>query len=391
MVLLGKYDTILKVKKEYPKKIQEEQTHHRHFSKYVIIYLFSIFIILGISYIVYYQTVLSFESVLQNDFFILKKQYTNVFHPIIPKNVISSSSLEGTFSLENTVYNYGILKEKGKIQLELSNQENYLYSKITSQDYSLKLEKFSSYGLVFEQDILYQDLIFRLKEKISQIKSAKNLYLEGNIPIVEFAFSLNEKDINDVLGSNILKDQYNIIVTIKNNALTNEFISFKSAITNQKTGQRSILEYKDKEMIYEVNKAKTYRFNIKNKEKDFQLRIYKNGELYSTFLGESSKYQYTYSYQVINKVYNLKFMIQEEKGGYSYELNSSIEKEGVTTEKAVKAVLRNGQNDLLEESTAKRRNYQNLSQEEKEKFQNALKDFLSPLENLIHYYKNDIQ
>lgn len=387
---MGKYDTILKVKKEYPKKIQEEQTHHRHFSKYVIIYLFSIFLILGISYIVYYQTVLSFESVLQNDFFILKKQYTNVFHPIIPKNVISSSSLEGTFSLENTVYNYGILKEKGKIQLELANQENYLYSKITSQDYSLKLEKFSSYGLVFEQDILYQDLISRLKGKISQIKSAKNLYLEGNIPIVEFAFSLNEKDINDVLGSNILKDQYNIIVTIKNNALTNEFISFKSAITNQKTGQRSILEYKDKEMIYEVNKAKTYRFNIKNKKKDFQLRIYKNGELYSTFLGESSKYQYTYSYQVINKVYNLKFMIQEEKGGYSYELNSSIEKEGVTTEKAVKAVLRNGQNDLLEESTAKRRNYQNLSQEEKEKFQNALKDFLSPLENLIHYYKNDI-
>lgn len=388
---MGKYDTILKVKKEYPKKIQEEQTHHRHFSKYVIIYLFSIFLILGISYIVYYQTVLSFESVLQNDFFILKKQYTNVFHPIIPKNVISSSSLEGTFSLENTVYNYGILKEKGKIQLELSNQENYLYSKITSQDYSLKLEKFSSYGLVFEQDILYQDLISRLKEKISQIKSAKNLYLEGNIPIVEFAFSLNEKDINDVLGSNILKDQYNIIVTIKNNALTNEFISFKSAITNQKTGQRSILEYKDKEMIYEVNKAKTYRFNIKNKKKDFQLRIYKNGELYSTFLGESSKYQYTYSYQVINKVYNLKFMIQEEKGGYSYELNSSIEKEGVTTEKTVKAVLRNGQNDLLEESTAKRRNYQNLSQEEKERFQNVLKDFLSPLENLIHYYKNDIQ
>lgn len=388
---MGKYDTILKVKKEYPKKIQEEQTHHRHFSKYVIIYLFSIFLILGISYIVYYQTVLSFESVLQNDFFILKKQYTNVFHPIIPKNVISSSSLEGTLSLENTVYNYGILKEKGKIQLELSNQENYLYSKITSQDYSLKLEKFSSYGLVFEQDILYQDLISRLKEKISQIKSAKNLYLEGNIPIVEFAFSLNEKDINDVLGSNILKDQYNIIVTIKNNALTNEFISFKSAITNQKTGQRSILEYKDKEMIYEVNKAKTYRFNIKNKEKDFQLRIYKNGELYSTFLGESSKYQYTYSYQVINKVYNLKFMIQEEKGGYSYELNSSIEKEGVTTEKTVKAVLRNGQNDLLEESTAKRRNYQNLSQEEKERFQNVLKDFLSPLEDLIHYYKNDIQ
>ena len=388
---MGKYDTILKVKKEYPKKIQEEQTHHRHFSKYVIIYLFSIFLILGISYIVYYQTVLSFESVLQNDFFILKKQYTNVFHPIIPKNVISSSSLEGTLSLENTVYNYGILKEKGKIQLELSNQENYLYSKITSQDYSLKLEKFSSYGLVFEQDILYQDLISRLKAKISQIKSAKNLYLEGNIPIVEFAFSLNEKDINDVLGSNILKDQYNIIVTIKNNALTNEFISFKSAITNQKTGQRSILEYKDKEMIYEVNKAKTYRFNIKNKKKDFQLRIYKNGELYSTFLGESSKYQYTYSYQVINKVYNLKFMIQEEKGGYSYELNSSIEKEGVTTEKTVKAVLRNGQNDLLEESTAKRRNYQNLSQEEKEKFQNVLKDFLSPLEDLIHYYKNDIQ
>lgn len=388
---MGKYDAILKVKKEYSKKIQEEQTHHSHFSKYVIIYLFSIFLILGISYIVYYQTVLSFESVLQNDFFILKKQYNNVFHPIIPKNVISSSSLEGTISLENTVYNYGILKEKGKIQLELSNQENYLYSKITSQDYSLKLEKFSPYGLVFDQDILYQDLISRLKEKISQIKSAKNLYLEGNIPIVEFAFSLNEKDINDVLGSNILKDQYNIIVTIKNNALTNEFISFKSAITNQKTGQRSILEYKDKEMIYEVNKAKTYRFNIKNKKKDFQLRIYKNGELYSTFLGKSSKYQYTYSYQVINKVYNLNFMIQEEKGGYSYELNSSIEKEGVTTEKTVKAVLRNGQNDLLEESTAKRRNYQNLSQEEKEKFQNALKDFLSPLEDLIHYYKNDIQ
>lgn len=388
---MGKYDAILKVKKEYSKKIQEEQTHHSHFSKYVIIYLFFIFLILGISYIVYYQTVLSFENVLQNDFFILKKQYNNVLNPIIPKNVISSSSLEGTISLENTVYNYGVLKEKGKIQLELSNQENYLYSKITSQDYSLKLEKFSPYGLVFEQDILYQDLISQLKEKISQIKSAKNLYLEGNIPIVEFAFSLNEKDINDVLGSNILKDQYNIIVTIKNNALTNEFISFKSAITNQKTGQRSILEYKDKEMIYEVNKAKTYRFNIKNKKKDFQLRIYKNGELYSTFLGKSSKYQYTYSYQVINKVYNLNFMIQEEKGGYSYELNSSIEKEGVTTEKTVKAVLRNGQNDLLEESTAKRRNYQNLSQEEKEKFQNALKDFLSPLENLIHYYKNDIQ
>ena len=83
-------------------------------------------------------------------------------------------------------------------------------------------------------------------------------------------------------------------------------------------------------------------------------------------------------------------IIQEEKGGYSYSLNSSIEKEGETTEKTVKAVLRNGKNDLLEESGAKRINYQNLTSSEKEDFQKKLREFLSPLEKLVHYYKSDI-
>ena len=373
---MGKYDAILKEKKVY----QDPQVHHSKYTKYVIIYFFSIFLVLGISYFVYYRTVLSFEQVLQNDFSILKKQYANVFTSIIPKNVASSSSLEGTITLEDSVYNYGILREENGLQLDLSNQDNY----------SLELGSFSRYGVVYSQDLLYQDFVSRLKKKISEIKAIKNLYLEGNVPIVEFSFSLSEKDINDVLGSNYLKDKYNIIVTIKNNALTNEIISLKSAITNQENGQRSILEYKDKEIVYEVSKAKKYRLVMENKKKNFQLRIYENGELYSIFSGEASSYRYCYSYQVINKVYNLQLIIQEEKGGYSYSLNSSIEKEGETTEKTVKAVLRNGKNDLLEESDAKRINYQNLTSSEKEDFQKKLKEFLSPLEKLIHYYKNDI-
>ena len=383
---MGKYDAILKEKKVY----QDPQVHHSKYTKYVIIYIFSIFLVLGISYFVYYRTVLSFEQVLQSDFVALKKQYANVFTSIIPKNVASSSSLEGAITLEDSVYNYGILREENGLQLELSNQDNYLYSKITSQDYSLELGSFSRYGVVYSQDLLYQDFVSRLKKKISDIKAIKNLYLEGNVPIVEFSFSLSEKDINDILGSNYLKDKYNIIVTIKNNALTNEAVSVKCAITNQGNGLRSILEYKDKEIVYEVSKAKKYRLNMENKKKNFQLRIYENGELYSVFSGEASSYRYCYSYQVINKVYNLQLIIQEEKGGYSYSLNSSIEKDGETTEKTVKAVLRNGKNDLLEESDAKRINYQNLTSSEKDDFQKKLKEFLSPLEKLVHYYKNDI-
>lgn len=383
---MGKYDAILKEKKVY----QDPQVHHSKYTKYVIIYFFSIFLVLGISYFIYYRTVLSFEQVLQNDFSVLKKQYANVFTSIIPKNVVSSSSLEGTIILEDSVYNYGILKEENGLQLELSNQDNYLYSKITSQDYSLELGSFSRYGVVYSQDLLYEDFVSRLKKKILEIKEIKSLYLEGNVPIVEFSFSLNEKDINDILGSNYLKDKYNIIVTIKNNALTNEIVSLKCAITNQENGSRSILEYKDKEIVYEVSKAKKYRLVMENKKKNFQLRIYENGELYSIFSGESSSYRYCYSYQVINKVYNLQLIIQEEKGGYSYSLNSSIEKNGETTEKTVKAVLRNGKNSLLEESDAKRINYQNLTSSEKEDFQKKLKEFLSSLEKLVHYYENDI-
>ena len=170
---MGKYDAILKEKKVY----QDPQVHHSKYTKYVIIYFFSIFLVLGISYFIYYRTVLSFEQVLQNDFAVLKKQYANVFTSIIPKNIVSSSSLEGTITLEDSVYNYGILREENGLQLELSNQDNYLYSKITSQDYSLELGSFASYGVVYSQDLLYQDFVSRLKKKISDIKAIKNLYL----------------------------------------------------------------------------------------------------------------------------------------------------------------------------------------------------------------------
>lgn len=381
---MGKYDSILKEKKEYHNPVIKKGKY----TKYIIsIILITLLVILA-SYIIYFQTILSPYEVLKNDFLQLKNTYQTIYQNIVKKDVISLSYLKGEIILENNSYDYTIQKDNHHFSLNLSSEENNFNFELTPTSKSIGLSSFSNQKITktINSSITKEKILALLKQK----KSYRTIYISNHQPIVEVNYTFTSSEINKLLGENKIKDDYQWILTLKNNALTNEIISIKLIINNEGKNERSTIEYEKNKVCLTTPKNHKLEFVLVTEKNDFQLKIYKEGEIYSILIGREYEHKYEYTYQVIDKIYNIKLDIMKESTGYLYEISSKINKDKEEYVQDIKIKLSKGEKDLEEEIFKETINEKNISSSEKEKLKQELDKFLSPLLTFFKEYKDNI-
>ena len=381
---MSKYDKILKQEKVFREPIVKKSKY----TKYIIIYCLLFTMLLITSYIIYYNTVLSPISIIKNDFTSLAKNLENIYQNIIPSQI--GASLEGTITSDKLNYNYGLIKERNNYYLDLSTKDSSLQYQITSKMIKTNLSTFQNNRITKENQIDYSKLKKTLNTFLKEEKYIKTFYFDKKTPIVEINFTLTDNDINSLFHTTILKEKYNIIITLKNDALKNETKSIKVVVNNKTQNQRSTFEYQNQSLIYQNFKNEKYKFILVNNQKDFNMKIYKNEELYSILLGKSYEKSYTMTYQIINKIYNISLTKTEEKSLTTYKIVFKKEEEESKKEDTINIALNQASNTLKEETESKEKTYRSLNQSEKTEYNEKIKQFFAPLKELINEYRPNI-
>ena len=381
---MSKYDKILKQEKVFREPIVKKSKY----TKYIIIYCLLFTMLLITSYIIYYNTVLSPINIIKNDFTSLAKNLENIYQNIIPSQI--GASLEGTITSEKLNYNYGLIKEGNNYYLDLSTKDSSLQYQITPKITKTNLSTFQNNRITKENKIDYSKLKNTLNTFLKEEKYIKTFYFDKKTPIVEINFTLTDNDINSLFHTTILKEKYNIIITLKNDALKNEIKSIKVVVNNKTKNQRSTFEYQNQSLIYQNFKNEKYKFILVNNQKDFNMKIYKNEELYSILLGKSYEKSYTMTYQIINKIYNISLTKTEEKSLTTYKIVFKKEEEESKKEDTINIALNQASNTLKEDTESKEKTYRSLNQSEKTEYNEKIKQFFAPLKELINEYRPDI-
>ena len=381
---MSKYDKILKQEKVFREPIVKKSKY----TKYIIIYCLLFTMLLITSYIIYYNTVLSPISIIKNDFTSLAKNLENIYQNIIPSQI--GASLEGTITSEKLNYNYGLIKEGNNYYLDLSTKDSSLQYQITPKMTKTNLSTFQNNRIIKENQIDYSKLKNTLNTFLKEEKYIKTFYFDKKTPIVEINFTLTDNDINSLFHTTILKEKYNIIITLKNDALKNETKSIKVVVNNKTQNQRSTFEYQNQSLIYQNFKNEKYKFILVNNQKDFNMKIYKNEELYSILLGKSYEKSYTMTYQIINKIYNISLTKTEEKSLTTYKIVFKKEEEESKKEDTINIALNQASSTLKEETESKEKTYRSLNQSEKTEYNEKIKQFFAPLKELINEYRPNI-
>ena len=381
---MSKYDKILKQEKVFREPIVKKSKY----TKYIIIYCLLFTMLLITSYIIYYNTVLSPINIIKNDFTSLAKNLENIYQNIIPSQI--GASLEGTITSEKLNYNYGLIKEGNNYYLDLSTKDSSLQYQITPKMTKTNLSTFQNNRITKENQIDYSKLKNTLNTFLKEEKYIKTFYFDKKTPIVEINFTLTDNDINSLFHTTILKEKYNIIITLKNDALKNETKSIKVVVNNKNKNQRSTFEYQNQSLIYQNFKNEKYKFILVNNQKDFNMKIYKNEELYSILLGKSYEKNYTMTYQIINKIYNISLTKTEEKSLTTYKIVFKKEEEESKKEDTINIALNQASSTLKEETESKEKTYRSLNQSEKTEYNEKIKQFFAPLKELINEYRPNI-
>ena len=381
---MSKYDKILKQEKVFREPIVKKSKY----TKYIIIYCLLFTMLLITSYIIYYNTVLSPINIIKNDFTSLAKNLENIYQNIIPSQI--GASLEGTITSEKLNYNYGLIKEGNNYYLDLSTKDSSLQYQITPKITKTNLSTFQNNRITKENKIDYSKLKNTLNTFLKEEKYIKTFYFDKKTPIVEINFTLTDNDINSLFHTTILKEKYNIIITLKNDALKNEIKSIQVVVNNKTKNHRSTFEYQNQSLIYQNFKNEKYKFILVNNQKDFNMKIYKNEELYSILLGKSYEKSYTMTYQIINKIYNISLTKTEEKSLTTYKIVFKKEEEESKKEDTINIALNQASNTLKEETESKEKTYRSLNQSEKTEYNEKIKQFFAPLKELINEYRPNI-
>ena len=346
---MNQYDSILKEKKIKKTEINEP-TSRKKFPTFTLSLIATITIIL-ISYIVYYNTILSKEKILINNISILKEQYQTIIENLYLDN-FSKANIEGSIILNET-NKYAFKKDNNNYYLNGPTLNKYIDNSFSS-NFNLNLKYLST---------------------LNKDKYIKTFYIKNKIPTVETNIVLSKVDLEELLGIMFLND-YEAIITCENNAITNEIINIKIIINDKITWERKVINFHNN-TIYYKDSNNDLHFDILLKNNDFTIKIYKNDILHSVINGIEKVNTYNYSYQIIDKLYTLNLITRTESDKYIYEFSSSIN--------SVKSTLTLSLSDISS-NLFELVNYQDLSVEEQEIYKrdkNILLDF-------INKHKNDI-
>lgn len=365
------YNEILKEKKVYEDPVVSHE--HKFFKLSIFVAILITLIIIGISYLVYYNTILDSESIFLNNIQTLTSKYEIFYNNIKPNyNLSKSYTLEGNISIDNINYNYSFIKDNNKIKRTFQNNNNSImyyydsdlsYIKLsnlgdiyiekdnnlyTIEEYQNNLNSIKDNFYNYIYDSIFNTSPYNIYNKlynidnhnkvinniktnfntnISSNKYLKKFYLENKEPIVEINLSLTTPDINSILENNNLqvKDNYNIVITMKNNAIDNSIKSIKVVINNKTKDTRSVITYQSDSIEFVDDDGNTTKYTLTKNSNVNYIKVYKNDILYSVLSLKIENNTNTYEYHIIDNIYNVKLTLDYNKTEYNYKLETNID------------------------------------------------------------------
>ena len=299
---MNEYDSILKEKKKTHSETPPQ--HKKNFPTFTLSFFATILVII-ISYIIYYNTVLSKDKIIINNISILKKQYSNIISNLYIDN-FSKDNLEGNITINNTL-EYFFKKDNNNYYLNTPSLNKYINN---------------NYQNTFKLNLEYL-------QTIDKNRYIKTFYFNDKNPIVETNIILSRPDLESMFGVSFL-NEYEVLITCQNHAITNEIISIKITINNKITSERKVITFQNSTINYK-DSENNLRFDISLKNNDFSIKIYKNDILHSVITGTEKINTYNYTYQIIDRLYTLNLITRiENDNKYIYEFSSNIEKKQET-------------------------------------------------------------
>lgn len=382
---MADYDSILKEDKKQVEPVLEEEEIDKFpwFQTNFIL----ITIVLIISYIVYYNLILTPDKVFYSDIFFFYENYLSIFDYIDSYNVGDTYNFDGEITLGEDSYDLLINKDISSKNITLSIDDNFFdyYSKDDSS--YLKVSSYNDNYYTFNS-IDYSKVLNSVSKYFSsgieKNKFIKKVYISNVVPIVESNLVMDHADILEALNVESLKNTYQVLFTFKNNAITNDVISMKIIINNLTSGMRVVLLYQNGYLIYNDGEN-VLKFEFSGNRDDFKIKVYRDDVMYGVFSGVKRVEGYQYLYQVIDKIYTLSLDIKNSDNNIIYTFKSNIEKDTKIEEKILSISLESV--DL--ENTDKEFNYleyDELDEVEKEKYQICLSNIIGRLKNFIYEY-----
>ena len=390
---MDNYDSILKEKKVYADP--EPLIKKTKYTKYFVIDFFVILIVLVVSYFIYYHNVLSPKNVIINDVSYFEDIGKQILLPLqIDFN--SDYAFSGNFNIDNLAYKYDLVRNDKNMQLKLSLNDKsafyYLDNNIMYANFSdfLKdsyIESNNKYNWIN----MYREYIENYDSVLnSDIQLFKKFYIEKTTPIVEVTCILKKDDINRLFGTTLVLDDFEVTLTFKNNAITNEIVDGKIVINNKTKDNRNVITYKKNTFIFTDNEGESVKYFLEITKSKFSLKVYKSDELYSMFFGNKTSDGYSYNYQVMDKIYKLALNIKNGENT-EYEFTSSIGEDSQHIMEKKFSISRLDNKSLDNKvNISNKKNYSSLSDEEKKIYQEHYDKFILPIRKFIDEYKDGV-
>lgn len=376
------YDSILREKKKSKLEMMTADVDTRGHN-YVIIDLFLIIIILVISYIVYYNTVLSGKNIFLNDFKVVSGEYKNILSNLnFDYDINNGYSFSGIVNVSNgdsvNKLDYSINNDGSRTFLNIYNDEvNLKYYNDSSNDYVYYNKVIDKYVMLNGDNIdnysLDSDSVIGNVSNFLSNKDNydKSFYLDGEKPVVRLDINLSNNDISSIFGI-YLKDEYNVNISLVNHSFSNEIVSIKVIINNKSKDTRDVYLYSNKEIVHTNDGVINEKISISNNNSNFILKYYKDDILYSVLSGTSEGSSYNYLYQVIDSKYNIKLSVSDN----NYLIDFNIDTEDKKYNASINLNFNYSNNVVIDEYIDDYINKKELTNEEVSKYDSLLKDVL---------------
>lgn len=387
---MDNYDSILKEKKKSkPSLIQISETNSKK-TNYVFWFIFATLVILVISYIVYFNTVLDGKNIFFNDIKIIKDKYYSVIKNLnFNYNLSNQYSFIGTINIKNgddsNLLEYNIDNDGNKMLLNIHNEKtsldyysdknnNFIKSPNIDDNYIM-----NSNATVYDYISLFGNIYGKIETFLEDKNNyTKSFYFENDTPVVKIEINLDKDKINELIGFNkfYLKDDYNIDITLLNNAINDELIRAKVIINNKSSNVRDVYDYTDGNILHTNNNDVNEKIKISNENDDFVLKYYIDDVLYSVLTGANNNGVYDYMYQVIDSKYNIKLTVNHSKDIYNYLFYINIDTDEKKYDINIELSGEYSNVGVVEEQTINSINIDTLDDEKMNSYNNIVSNLL---------------
>ena len=386
---MNHYDSILKEEKKYQEV--EPLIKNKKLAKYILIDFIVVLLVLIISYLYYYHNVITPQNIFFQNLNYLQKDFNSIIEPLNLSRFQDNYRLNGNIVLPKDEYSYEVIRDNHKLEIDITKDKRELTYFLNNNLSYTKIKDLFNNSYIVDDEVLYFNSYRLLQENIKNIitneKFVKRFYLDDKKPVVEVNLVLNTNDLIQLFSLKELKEDMNITLIFKNDALTNQLLNVKCIINNKTKNTRVVLEYSDKSMVFTDNEGEKTLYNLETSNKDFTIKITKSDVLHSIITGTKKENSYQYSYQVIDKIYNLTLDITENNEKTNYLFHSNIEN-GNQKEETTVSIESNYKNDgALDEIGTSR----TLKSDEKQTYQKEKENIVLPIRELIDKYKDSIQ